>query len=1054
LHARIALCLVLAAFAAWPQEAEKPAPELHKIFVPYDKLEELLGTDKERVMVPYKEFLELWKLKYGPKAAPDKAPVPFVVESASYDGRVSGGIAAFSVAIEIEIFEESWQRIPLAFRSIAFEDVTVDGNPGVLAPTKRGYDLILRGKGRHKVEARFVAGVAQGKEFATTAFSLPAVPLHRLKFRVPGKGTEVKIDPARALTTTNEGDETVVLAFLGPQGSVKLTWRSQPEETDTEPPLVFSTDLVDVRVEERVARGSVQFDLEVLRAAAKEFVLSVPENVQVLDVSGANIKTWGFTDTTRRKLRVALHKPVTGRYTLRVGFEGPVEVPGNYAAPQFRVEGAARERGYLRLSSAEGVGLRTIGAENVFQVDLNALPKQIRGGTRALGFRFPAVPFALNLRTERIAPLVSLRTRARLIVDRHTVKLDETFAFTVERAGIFDLTLEVPTGIVLTQIGDPGLVDSYRESEKDGKRLLTLALRGRRIGAFALVIKAVAPLDLAEDLSVPLLKVRNVDREEGTLGVFMHPGLKGVAETKGVVPMEPQQFRAEDNFRAAQPLAFAWRWRGSDAAVTFKVEARKPKVTADVRMTLQAEEARVSVRADLVYTVQYSGVERFRFRVPKRIVETLKVDARNLREKSHADDPVEEGKEPTVTWTVLLQSPALGEVRISLDHTEVFPDPLQVNQSRPVRIPALVPLDVERSTSHVAIRKAPIIKVDANTDVYEQIDASELPKELRHNDVFLALRRYDAPVSFLLGLTKHEYQPVADLVVRHAHLKTVITDEHNASTHAFFEILNNDRQFLAIRLPEGSKVLDLRVSDKPEAPRRGQGGVLLVRLNTGLRKDATFQIALAYTHPIDTSGAVFRGTRIEGPVLPAFEEAPAPFQALLTWSVHYPAAWRVTGFEGNVTPALDDAEQGSWLRRALDGFGRLIRPARAPQGRRDDVPVPLAYFKDIVPTPTQRESVEMIFANGAGDGVVEIGHTSVTAHVVFVLIAFAAGFAAVLALARRIKPLPAGGAIVLATLLLLAIAGPGWIPVLNGFLMAAVVATIAEIVVKQRGAKA
>ena len=95
--------------------------------------------------------------------------------------------------------------------------------------------MILRGKGRHKSRGAFRRGHhPKGKEYATTAFHLPSVPLHKLTYRVPGKGTEVKIEPARAHTSVNEGDETVVLAFLGPQQSVKLTWRyRRPEETDT-----------------------------------------------------------------------------------------------------------------------------------------------------------------------------------------------------------------------------------------------------------------------------------------------------------------------------------------------------------------------------------------------------------------------------------------------------------------------------------------------------------------------------------------------------------------------------------------------------------------------------------------------------------------------------------------------------------------------------------------------------------------------------------------------------------------------------------------------------
>ena len=52
-------------------------------------------------------------------------------------------------------------------------------------------------------------------------------------------------------------------------------------------------------------------------------------------------------------------------------------------------------------------------------------------------------------------------------------------------------------------------------------------------------------------------------------------------------------------------------------------------------------------------------------------------------------------------------------------------------------------------------------------------------------------------------------------------------------------------------------------------------------------------------------------------MLPAFEESAAPFQALLTWSVHYPAAWQVTGFDGNVEPDEEGALGGSWLQRAI-----------------------------------------------------------------------------------------------------------------------------------------
>jgi len=1033
---RTLLLLVLLAAAALPQEGP---PELHKIYVPYKQLDEVLGTDTERVMVPYKEFMELWKLKYGPQKA-DQPLVPFMVESADYEGRVADGVASFTATIGIEVFEDGWQRIPLGFSKVAFEEVTVDGKPGVLTPAPEGYDLLLRGKGRHEVAARFVAGIARGKEYATSEFDLPPVPLHKLAFRVPGKDTEISLEPARAHTVRTEGDETLLLAFLGPQKSVKLTWRFKPEEVAQEPPLVFATDSIDVRVEERVVRGEVAFDLQVLRTPAREFTVRIPEKLQVLEVNGAHLKSWGFLDEQRRQLKVTLHEAVAGNYTFTVGFEGPVDVPGTLPAPMFRVEQAARERGFLRVMSAEGVGLRPAASENVFQVDLSALPERIRGGERALGFRFPALPWSLALATERIAPRVSVVTRARLLVEKRRLRLVEDLHFTVERAGIFGLRLRVPPGIQVPKVGDPSLVENLRETPaEDGGKFFDIELKGRRIGAFTLQLEGEAPLDLAQGtLPVPLVKVLGVDREEGTLGVFMDPGIKAEATTAGVVPLEPQEYRAEDNYNAPLPLAFAWRWRGHDAAVTFAVEARKPKVTCDVAYSLQAEEGRVRVRVDLGYQVQYTGVETFRFRVPKSLVAKLKVDGRNIREKPSADDPVEEGKEPTATFTVSLQSPALGQVALWAEYDDVFPEPLKVNGMGAVAIPAILPLDVESANTYVAVRKAPTIKVGVAEGRYEQIDASELPQALRGDDVFLALRRFDEPDAFRLELTKLEYQPVADLVVRHAHLKTVVADESHATTTAFFEILNNDRQFLAVRLPAGSEVLDLRVAGKPEKPRLGAEGVLLVRLETGLRKDASFEVAIAYTHPAVTEGSFASAITLDGPRLPAVEGSAKPFQALLTWEVYYPSAWQVNGFDGNVEPADEDA---SWLRRAIRNVGSLLQPVEA-EGPGAPRTARAIAFKDIVPTPVQRDSTRRLFTNGVGDGTLVIHYNSLTARVLQTLLALSLGIVAVAFAGRRRKPWQAGGAVAVLALVLLAFAGPGWAAFWNGLLAGAVLATL------------
>jgi len=1033
-----------------PKGEGAATPELHKIYVPYEKLDEVLGTDRERVMVPYKEFLELWNLKYGPKRAPDAPPVPYTVESAAYDGRLKDGIASFQATLEIEVFEEGWHRIPLAFDRVAFEEVLVDGQPGVLVAAKKGYELIVRGKGRKRVGARFVAGIARAKELASCGFGLPPIPLQRLAFRVPGKGTEVGIEPARAHTVSTEGDETLVLAFLGARGDVKLTWRYKPEEIEKEPPLLFANDTVDVRVEERVLRGDARIGIEVLRAPAQEFTIRVPERAQVLEVEGEAIRTWGFLDATRRQLRVTLHKEVSGAYALRIGFEAPIEVPGPVSVPWFQLEGAARERGHLRVTSAEGVGVRASQTENVFQVDLQALPEPIRGGDRAIGYRFPSLPCALGLSTERILPRVSVTTRARYVVERRRLKAIHELRFRVERTGLFQLVLEAPPGLSITDVGAPDLVDGWREAVEGDRRLLVVDLKGRRIGEFALGIVAEAAVEMEKgSLATPLFRVVGVEREEGTLGVFMDPGIQAKPKSSALVPIEPERLAAEDEFRPPAGVAwsvFGWRWRGPGADASFEVEPRKPKVTCETRYDLHGEEGRVRVQAQLLYRVEYTEVESFSFRVPKRIVDRLKVEGPNVREKPSADDPAEEGKEPTATYRVTLQGAVLGEVALSLEYDEVFPEALRTNEQRDVRIPAILPLEVERGTTYVSVRRSPVLKIETSGGDYEQIDPSELPRP--GEDTVLALRRFDHPKEFALNLKKHEYQPVADLVVRHVHLETVLASGDMATTTAWFEVLNNDRQFLAVRLPEGALVQELQVQGKPEKPRTGAAGVLLVPLLTGQGKSAAFQVAIAYKHRVAASGGLVSSVRIQGPALPAFEESPAPFQALLTWRVHYPKAWRIHGFGGNVEPSGRDADRGSWLARAIEAFAGLVRVQPSSDGA--EIARPVGAPRDIVPMSKERESVFTVFANGAGDGVVEIRHTSLPARVFLVVLLAAAGAAAVWFLARKIPPLRAGAAAAVVALLFLASASRGWVPLWNGFLAGAILAGIVRALLERR----
>ena len=116
--------------------------------------------------------------------------------------------------------------------------------------------------------------------------------------------------------------------------------------------------------------------------------------------------------------------------------------------------------------------------------------------------------------------------------------------------------------------------------------------------------------------------------------------------------------------------------------------------------------------------------------------------------------------------------------------------------------------------------------------------------------------------------------------------------------------------------------------------------------------------------------------------------------------------------------------------------------------------MPLAYFKDITPTPVQRESAHTVFSNGTGNGTLVISHSTMGAQVTFVLLGIALGIALVTVLAKRFKPMLGGGAVAFGAALLLAGAGPGWAPFLNGLFFAAAVMVAVRMVAEGRRSRA
>jgi hypothetical protein len=1042
-----------------PGKAE--VPEVHKIYIPFKDLQKVFEKEGQGVFLPYAEFRALWDRAYRMPDDPERPPVRFAVRSAEYAGVAMGESIRFTAKIEVEVLAPGWQRIPLDFGGVGIETATIAGEPALLVPTEKGYDLLLQGVGRRTLDLAFRAGAPAQADTHVAEISLPPVPLARLSLRVPGTDTDVQVSPRLAGSTGATPDgATELLAFLGPVSKVKLSWRRRPDEGPKVDPLVFAVESTDVQVDRGVVRTDFVATLSILRAPLETLVLVVPADAVVLYVEGQGLRVWDRNPAGDR-IQVTLREPVKDAWVLKVGLERALKsLPAEVPLPLVGVEGLERETGYLRLRGAEGVKVDPRATPGLVQVDLSELPDPLKGAVagKAFGWRHPARPGQVTANVEALASRVSAAVGNRVGLKPEGVELSAVAVVTVERAGIFGVAFDLPAALEVTDVRVQGaeLDDWTRVPGEAGAFVLRVAFRDRLLGTATVWVSGRMPLALPDEpgketaVEMPLVRLRDAQHVRGFVGVHADPALdRRETAREGLTALEAGAPSAVEPPQVADgtlPLAARFEHRDAPPKLAYAVKRKAATVTGEVETALRLEPDRTRVlRIQLRWLVQFRGVDTFRFRGPLDLAARVHLSP-GLAGMTLLDPEPEARPEKAPegwtatrgTWTLRLSAPRQGVVEVPLIVDDRPEEPLAAGGRRSVKVPVFVPVEPDgkplaNTKHHVSVQRDPLLEVAADkVEKGEEIDARELPRSMASAETFLAFRSYDPEHAISLTVVKHEFEPVAEVVISHMHLNTVVPAEGRGQTEAYLVVHNNDRQSLELRLPAGANIRAVQVDGKSVTPRRGDDGMVRIQLLSGLAKDQAFLVALVYDHEVDRSGAMFETVRLASPIPQRVKSD------LLTWNVYVPREREVTAFGGD----LERAEDGdSWALNLLqDLTGRL---KRAPAGK--------GILPASVVSPYRESKFQLkldgqghLFTNRTGTGEVTFTSVSPTAFLLLRLALLIVAFLGARVLVRVARGLgygPMAAFLVPALVLLLLVvpAGPGlaavWTAMLVGVLL-------------------
>lgn len=874
------VCLVLAILFGGevgaqdaPKKDEKPTEWERLIYLPYKNLTSVLEQEKSTVFMPYSQFLKLWRNAQPAVVDPAALPVHSVITQASYAGRIENDLARLEATFKVKVLDKPWARVPLKFGDAAVGKLTAENDQILLIGTGEGtYDLLLPTVGEHTVKLELITRVHTSTEGKSFDLEIPLVGISNLELTIPAADQTVDVVP-HLVSAPLESDpkSTKITANVGSTNKITARWFPRVSKTPEMELLTSVTNQTYVRVADGLVQTEATLTYQVLRGELNQIVVAIPLGHRILDVATPNLKGWKATDEATRQLvtidlldgntktipvEIRTERPAMGDVLELGGTTEDGKVDGIHAV------GAVRESGIIVAGHGPELALAVEHQSGLIRIEATEVPEALRRPEN-LYFKFYNSRFRLGVSAKAVEPRVTVNHATVVEFHDDELKLFANLDYTVERAGVFELRYQIPEGVKIDS------VDCEQKQEftvtPDGKTL-TLTLNQKTQGNIKVAVRGHLsfPEGLpTEALQLPLLEPQGVAREQGTVQIYAPEALEIVVDEKKLVAVQPDR-TAEARNRGNMRLASAWTFNRRPVEIPVTTVRKPTRLTAQMATTLNVNREIVEVVSNVVFNVQYAGIDTFRLAVPAAVSEHIQIEpvttagAVPVKQKNQA-----EAKDGWVTWTIVTQREVVGDqtFRVKYDLKLVKQDQtakITIQPIRPLGVPGAgaeperVP--VTNLLGEIAVTKDRIWSLAATPKELQAIDVRELT--LLPQGGALAYRYSRPAVEIQLTATEHEIQEVVQTVISRALVEIVLTQDDTVTYRCRYSLKTSERQRLQLELPAKVQPLGVMVAGKQVSLERSPqpsatAGTEMYYVNvarTG-RSDEQFGLTLVYRIP-------------------------------------------------------------------------------------------------------------------------------------------------------------------------------------------------------------
>ncbi len=997
-----------AAFADGPTPATEPA----KVYVPYEHLKPVLNSEKQGVFLPYDEFQRLWRAaKESPAGLSGQAPMPYLISAARFTGKVGAELATMQMNLTVDILADGWVEVPIGLAEVAVSKASfgaaasapADAETPLLRVVNGQYSLVTKGKGRRTLVVDFVRQLVTEPGLNVLTFRTPSAAITMLDLQIGEENMKVDVEPMLAATTTQvtaDGKKATQLqAFLGAADRVKLSWKPKTQAAEDLEPVVIADQLQQIDVSEAVISHTVEFNYDIRRRGVDQFTIQLPRDFRVIAVDGANIAKWDIVggaanqttqpaanaakaapatnaaDAPVQMLAVKLFAPAKDSYKLTVKMERFLqEAEATVALTPIVTHQALRSTGLIALTHVSRRSVEIRDARNLVRVDAGRLPESLRSRAGVSAYRFLSADYAGQLAIAMVAPRITVNQLWALGVDADRLELRGKLNYTIERAGVFELSMSLPEPWEVISVGPANVVDDHQLVGKGADRKLNLLLKREVSGAVSIDLVARAPRAAVQALrgeqaattqpageravepvefTLPLPASANLQMCTGQLVLFLAGQFR--AEIDKLDQLSPLPLERAAGFASmgslAPALAFEYQAidRSRPAGAKFRIAAKPAQVSAVVYRLVNIQPGSLEQQAVVEYRVQHAPVDTFYLQVPASLAGDIRIQGKDIKEQPQVDAPEDTGMRghgdaekdanPRISasdrlrvathdsqissgkfvyYKIVLQAPITGAYTLAVTCRQPF-------QAGTVDKPALVKVEpilaagkLSDQNGYVTIAKADTLAIAApefkNLTPADPGSETDLPYAPHRQVAVIAFKYAAPPFELTLPVVLQQEADVFTKIVTAAIMEQVIDRQGTLNTHATFLVSSSRGDRLAFTLPARAKVFSVQLNGAEAAVEPGasaDGRVVRMPPSAG----QVSRVVLEISYGLDNASAA----DLAGPELPK----DIPVQQTI-WRLCVPQEDYVIGYDRTFARVNSQASQN--LLEAL-AAGQATKPA-------------------------------------------------------------------------------------------------------------------------------